>query len=772
MSSRQRRQREAVPCRWGTQRFVTPSPPASATSPDPGPDTPPKAGEGLEQLLSRIEGRIGVPVRKRLSTRVSRTLQNLCEMAGALLAEIFELSRDGDRVFRTHEWLSPGQPPGSPLGTGAPATALSCILERLRAGEALRIGDPGELRALDLAAPANLEELGVKSLLVLPLLRQRALHGFAVLYLQDDLQPSTTRNTAALRLMTDALALALDRGHLGDQLRVAASVFQHAHDGIFMTDVEHRILEVNPSFSEITGFTREEAVGQTPRILSSGLQDSPFYANLWNTVSEAGVWHGEIWNRRRNGALYLERLTVLAVQDASGDVEYYVGIFSDVTSLREQENRLELLAYYDALTQLPNRVLLADRLEQALAYVRRSGQHLAVCLLDLDRFKPINEEYGHETGDRMLVEFARRLERMLPAGDTVARLGGDEFAVLLSGLKSTDECDLLTRRIQAVIASPFEVSPGTTISVTASIGVRVVPPDDADPDTLLRQAYQMLYAVKRDARGNVLRFNPEHERQLSQRRDMIAAVGHGLRAGQMELHYQPVVDLHTGETRFAEALVRWRDPVAGLLAPGQWLPLVEEDAVMLELGTWVLAQALADCTRWNQDGLAVGVSVNVSARELQDPAFAERVRAALAGHPDLPPAFLKLEVLESTALVDLTAVTQTMAACARFGVEFSLDDFGTGYSSLTYLKTLPATALKIDRSFVSHMIEDSGSMAIVRGVIGLAAGSGRLVIAEGVEKASQAVRLREMGCDMGQGYGFAPPLPADRFIAWVRSRSL
>jgi diguanylate cyclase (GGDEF)-like protein/PAS domain S-box-containing protein len=747
------------------------SPPASSTPPDQSPANPPKAGERLEQLLSRIGAQVGAPVWRRQSARVSGTLQILCELAGARLAEVFELSGDGDQVSRTHEWLSPGQPPGSPLGPGAAAAALPCILDCLRAGEALRIGDPVALRDCDLEACANLEELGVRSLLVLPLLRQRALHGLAVLYLRDDFQPSTERDTATLRLMTDALALALDCGHLGDQLRVAASVFRHAHDGIFMTDADHRILDVNPSFSEITGFPREEAVGQSPRILSSGLQDREFYANLWNAVSEAGIWHGEIWNRRRNGALYLERLTVLAVQDASGDVEHYVGIFSDVTSLREQENRLELLAYYDALTQLPNRVLLADRLEQALAYVRRSGQHLAVCLLDLDRFKPINEEYGRDTGDRMLVEFARRLERMLPAGDTVARLGGDEFAILLSDLKSTDECDLLTRRIQAVIASPFEVSPGTTISVTASIGVRVVPPDDADPDTLLRQAYQMLYAVKRDARGNVLRFNPEHERQLSRRRDMITAVGHALRAGQMELHYQPVVDLHTGETLFAEALVRWRDPVAGLLAPGQWLPLIEEDSVMLELGAWVLARALADCARWNRDGLAVGVSVNVSARELQDPAFAERVRAALADCPDLAPAFLKLEVLESAALVDLTAVTETMAACARFGVEFSLDDFGTGYSSLTYLRTLPATALKIDRSFVSHMIEDAGAMAIVRGVIGLAAGSGRLVIAEGVEKASQAVRLREMDCDMGQGYGFAPPLPADRFIAWVRSRA-
>jgi diguanylate cyclase (GGDEF)-like protein len=437
--------------------------------------------------------------------------------------------------------------------------------------------------------------------------------------------------------------------------------------------------------------------------------------------------------------------------------------------LREQEARLEQMAFYDALTKLPNRALLADRMEQALSQMRRSGRMLAVCYLDLDTFKPVNDLYGHDAGDRLLVETGHRLTAALRSGDTVARLGGDEFVVLLPGLASARECEHLVDRMLRVVADPFEVVPGSSVALSASAGVRLVPPDDADPDTLLRQADRAMYAAKQEGRGRSHLFDAAHDREVLRRREQVARIVAGLRAGEMEVHYQPVVELASGRLRYAEALVRWHHPERGLLPPGEWLPSILDHESVAALGDWVLETVLAQSERWRADGLCGGASVNVSAYELRNPSFAGHLALALARHPGMPRGTLRLEVLESAALPDMAAAGDVMRACAALGVEFSLDDFGTGYSSLTYLKRLPASTIKIDRSFVSGMLSDPGDRAIVLGVIGLARVFGREAVAEGVETPAHIAALREAGCALGQGYGIAPAMPAERFEAWARS---
>ena len=438
--------------------------------------------------------------------------------------------------------------------------------------------------------------------------------------------------------------------------------------------------------------------------------------------------------------------------------------------LREQESRLEQMAYYDALTKLPNRALLADRMDQALSHVRRSGRMLAVCYIDLDGFKPVNDLYGHDAGDRLLVGTAHRLTSALRSGDTVARLGGDEFVVLLPGLASARECEHLVDRMLRVVAEPFEVVPGGAVALSASVGVRLVPPDDADPDTLLRQADRAMYAAKQEGRGRSHLFDAERDREVVRRREQVARIVAGLRAGEMDVHYQPVVELGSGSLRYAEALVRWNHPERGLLAPGEWLPSILDHESIAALGDWVLETVLAQSERWRAEGLCGGVSVNVSAYELRNPSFASHLAIALARHPGVPRGALRLEVLESAALPDMAAAREVMRACGALGVEFSLDDFGTGYSSLTYLKRLPATTIKIDRSFVSGMLSDPGDRAIVLGVIGLAHVFGREVVAEGVETPAHAAALRDAGCTLGQGHGIAPPMPAAAFEAWARRR--
>ncbi|NTV96528.1 MAG: EAL domain-containing protein [Thiobacillus sp.] len=551
-----------------------------------------------------------------------------------------------------------------------------------------------------------------------------------------------------------------------DRLRLAASVFEHAQEGILITDADARILDVNPAFCTVTGYDRDEVIGHDPSLLKSGHHPDDFFADLWASLLETGAWRGEIWNRKKSGELFVELLAITAVPAQSGGRGYYVGVFTDITQIKAHQQHLEQIAHYDALTQLPNRVLLADRLHVALAQTRRGGDMMAVCYLDLDEFKPVNDNYGHEAGDQLLVEVANRLTLGLRAGDTVARLGGDEFVILLAGLKDLDECRHTLDRLLRVIASPYEVA-GHMVAMSASIGVAVYPLDDTDPDTLLRHADQSMYVAKESGRNRYHLFDPEHDRRARVHREAMGRIQEGLAAGEFRLHYQPKVNLRQGKVVGAEALIRWQHPERGLLPPADFLSLIDETELSATFGNWVIETALAQMEAWRQDGLDLAVSVNISARHLQSADFTDQLAAALSRHIAVPAGNLELEILETSALDDLLHITGLIDGCRRLGVSFALDDFGTGYSSLSYLKRLPAETLKIDQSFVRDMLRDSEDLAIVDGIIGLAQAFKRQVIAEGVEEIEHGILLLHLGCDLAQGYAIARPMPADAVPGWV-----
>ena len=551
-----------------------------------------------------------------------------------------------------------------------------------------------------------------------------------------------------------------------ERQKLAASVFDNAHEGIMITDARGKIVEVNTTFSQLTGYSREEAIGQTADLLKSGHHDPGFYQEMWQTIRDEGYWRGEVWNRKKTGEIFVEQLTISTVRNRSGEISQFVGIFSDITLIKEHQRRLEHQAHFDALTQLPNRMLLGDRMQLAMAQTERSGKTLAVCYLDLDNFKPVNDAYGHATGDRLLIEVAQRLKICVRAGDTVSRLGGDEFVLLLSGLEDVHECDHAIRRLITALTQPFIIN-NHAITISASIGVTLYPEDSSDSDTLLRHADQAMYAAKQAGRNRYHLFDPENDRRARVRRDEIAAICQGMVNNEFVLYYQPKVNMREGRVVGAEALIRWQHPERGLLAPGEFLPAIEGSELAIELGDWVIQEALRQLERWQQQALDIKVSVNIAGNHLQSPSFARRLSELLANHPNVQPSHLELEVLETAALEDIGHAAELFASCRRLGVSFSLDDFGTGYSSLTYFRRLPADVLKIDQSFVRDMLDDPDDLAIVEGVIGLTKAFQREVIAEGVETVEHGLVLLLLGCDLAQGYGIARPMPADKLPDWV-----
>ena len=551
-----------------------------------------------------------------------------------------------------------------------------------------------------------------------------------------------------------------------EKVRLAASVFGHAREGIMITDAQGTIVEVNEAFIRITGYNREEAIGQTPRILSSGRQDKAFYEAMWNALVVQGHWTGEVWNRCKNGDHYAALLTISAVRDGHGNAQQYVALFSDITGIKEHQKQLEHIAHFDALTNLPNRLLLADRLKQAMAQAQRRGQQLAVAYLDLDGFKNVNDRYGHDMGDQLLVHLATSMKATLREGDTLARLGGDEFVAVLIDLENESSCLPLLSRLLDAAAAPVHVG-GVVLQGSASIGVTFYPQaQDMEADQLLRQADQTMYQAKLAGKNRCHVFDAALDSSLRVRHESLERIRLALTHGEFLLHYQPKVNMRKGEVIGAEALIRWQHPEKGLLNPAAFLPVIEDHPLAVEVGEWVIDTALKQIGLWHAIGLDLPVSVNVGARQLQQVDFVERLQAILSMHPQVNPTSLELEVLETSALADIQQVSQVIERCHQMGVKFALDDFGTGYSSLTYLKRLRVAMLKIDQSFVRDMLDDPDDLAILEGVIGLAAAFKREVIAEGVETVAHGTALLQLGCELAQGYGIARPMPADRLAAW------
>ena len=556
-----------------------------------------------------------------------------------------------------------------------------------------------------------------------------------------------------------------ERRQIEEKLRLTARVFDTTMETVIITDAERNLIDMNMAFCMVTGYSREEVLGSNPRFLKSGRHPPAFYEAMWQAIANKGHWSGEIWNRKKNGETFPVWLTISTLADENGRITHYVGIASDISLLKQHEKQLEHIAHYDALTGIPNRVLLADRMKQAIAQTGRKQKLLGICYLDLDGFKPINDTFGHEAGDRVLIEIAQRITDTLRSGDTVARLGGDEFAVLLLELEGVGECQATVERLLEAIGRPLAVA-DKFFTVTASIGVTLYPHDNQDPDTLLRHADQAMYIAKQSGRNRHHLYDAELDRRAHALSESLAQIRQGLLDGEFELFYQPKIHMGNRALVGAEALIRWRNPKQGLLSPAEFLPWLENSEVENVLGEWVIDAALAQLERWRRAGHPLEVSVNIAAGHLQSDGFLARLRGKLAEYPDLHVSALQIEILETAALADIPRVAGIIETCAGMGVRFALDDFGTGYSSLAYLRRLPADTLKIDQTFVRDMLTDSGDLAIVQGIIALAKAFGRKIVAEGVETDAHCRALLELGCDIGQGYGIARPMPADEFAQW------
>ena len=551
-----------------------------------------------------------------------------------------------------------------------------------------------------------------------------------------------------------------------EKLQLAASVFTHAREGILISDPQGAILDVNEMFTRITGYSRTEVLGRNPRILKSGRQSEEFYSDMWRSLLENGQWSGELWNRKKDGSVYPEMLTINTVYDRASRVQHYVAHFSDVTQAKEQERQLEHMAHFDALTNLPNRVLLTDRLQQAMAQAHHRGQMLAVAYVDLDGFRAVNDEYGREAGDQLLMALARRMKRVLGEADTLARIGGDEFVAVLLDLPEPDAARPILDGLLDCVDQP-ELCGDASVQVSASIGVIFYPQgEENDADQLLRQAGQAMYQSKLAGKNRCKIFDPQHDLAIRSFHEDLEQISRALAAGEFVLHYQPRVNMSTGELVSAEALLRWNHPVRGRLLPDSFLPVIEDHPIIDRVGDWVIEHALTQLESWHAAGLKIPVSVNIAAHHLQQPDFTGCLRSHLAAHPVVRPAWLELEILESSALHDVAEVSHVLAACRDIGVSIALDDFGTGYSSLTYFKRLPVNTLKIDRSFVRDVLGDPEDLSILEGILGMAAAFDRVAVAEGVETVEHGKLLLQLGCIYGQGNGIAHPVPGEELAAW------
>jgi diguanylate cyclase (GGDEF)-like protein/PAS domain S-box-containing protein len=554
------------------------------------------------------------------------------------------------------------------------------------------------------------------------------------------------------------------------QLRLAAGVFTHAREAIMITEPDGTILDVNESFTRITGFTRDEALGNNPRMLKSGRQNDEFYSLMWSAIANKDHWSGEIWNRRKDGEMYPAMITITSVRDSLQQIKNYVCLFSDITSQKNHQNELEHIAHYDTLTGLPNRALFADRLEQALLQSQRRNRALSVIFLDLDGFKSVNDEYGHAAGDELLVIISQRMKAALREGDSLARIGGDEFVAVLVDLEPNDDCIPILERLLQATNTPVDINTDLgqkSAHVSASIGMTAYPRDGVDGEMLMRHADQAMYMAKQGGKNRYHLFDVDKDVVVQSQREKIEQLQTALHDGALELYYQPKVNIRSGKVVGLEALIRWNHTELGVLSPGLFLPLVEHHTLGIAIGEWVIDSALKQMCHWRDQQLSVPVSVNVGPLQLQQKNFPEKLQEILKRYPQLPPASLELEILESSAMQDVQETARVLQTCRAHGVLFSLDDFGTGYSSLNYLKHLPVDTVKIDQGFVRDMLSDPDDLAIVTGVIGLASAFGRHIVAEGVETCQHAHRLMEMGCDVVQGYGIAHPMPAPAIGQWI-----
>ncbi|MGE5503231.1 MAG: EAL domain-containing protein [Actinomycetota bacterium] len=569
----------------------------------------------------------------------------------------------------------------------------------------------------------------------------------------------------ALRFTVAAIEDITERKRLEDNMRLAATVFENTGEGLFVTDARHRIIHVNPAFTELTGFLPDDVMGETPKVLSSGRHGPDFYERLHQSLAETGKWQGEIWNRRKTGEMFAEWLNIAAVRNDKGEITNYVAVFSDITSRKQVEERLSYQANHDPLTRLPNRTLFQERLSRALTRAHRNNAMVALLFVDLDFFKQVNDTLGHLAGDILLQQAADRMSGVTRQGDTVARLAGDEFTIILEDITDPRDAAVVAHKVLHLLAEPFDLC-GHTAHISSSIGVALYPADAVDSQSLVTMADAAMYRAKREGR-NACHFHSETvNAQAFERLALETSLRHAVENALFELFYQPIFDARTGQVAAVEALLRWRHPDIGLVMPKQFLPLAEETGLILPIGRWVLDAACRQVRAWHDAGHRVRLCVNLSGRQLRAPDLIETVAEALE-NAGLPPQALELEVPESTVVDKGQEPGGIFARVKSLGARLAIDDFGAGYSSFAFLRRLPANVLKIDQSFVRNLGTETDDAEIVTAIFAVARGLHMAVVAPGVETEQQAAFLARYNCDYLQGYLFARPMPAAEMTAFL-----
>lgn len=549
---------------------------------------------------------------------------------------------------------------------------------------------------------------------------------------------------------------------------LACKVFEYAPEGMLLTDAEGTILIVNDALCNLSGYKREELLGNSPSFMKSGYQDKHFYEMMWKTLLTKGKWSGEIHNRHKNGHIFVEKLSIKSIKNDSGKTLYYIGQITEITQEYKKGKYFEHIAHHDPLTGLVNRILFKEHLHKVFKNAELHKGYFTVACIDIDDFKPINDSYGHAVGDKLLIEIAHRLKKAVPDNDIVARFGGDEFMVILQNFHP---CNLTFERIQSILAEAYIID-GIPICITSSMGITSFPQNEnIEAEHLLRQADQAMYQAKLFGKNSYKLYDTISACNIKEKARKLRRIAQALRNEEFVLYCQPKINMKTSSIIGAEVLLRWQHPEKGLLPPSDFLPLIEKHSLSKEVDLWVIKKALQLINEWPNNSKRLALSVNIGSLLMEDKNFFNDLRSMIVKTQNFQKGLLELEILENSALDNINSISKVINSCQELGVNFALDDFGTGYSSLNYIKLLPVKNLKIDQSFVRNMLDDHKDQSIIRTIIELASILQIDIIAEGVESKEHGKVLLDLGCHHGQGYAIAKPMPMNLFFDWIKQNN-